>query len=211
MPTTSGSFARTRLATLRQFVRKPGEQVQVCELCAQPIGRTHSHLLELEKRRLVCACQACSILFAGDTRRPYRRIPRDVYRLGDFRMDDPDWESLLIPINLAFFVYSSAANKMIAQYPSPGGVMESSVDLEYWDAIAQRNPILRQLEPDVEALLLNRINDTRQYFRVPIDRCFELVGIIRTTWHGLSGGEQVWKKIDSFFEDLTAQAGERGA
>lgn len=211
MSTPSGSFARTPLATLRHFVRKPREQAQVCELCAQPIGQTHCHLLELEKRRLVCACEPCSILFGGDTRQLYRRIPRDVYRLDDFRLDDHEWESLLIPINLAFFVYSSAAKKMLAQYPSPGGVMESSVDLEYWDAIAERNPVLRRLEPDVEALLLNRINDARQYFRVPIDRCFELVGIIRTTWHGLSGGEPVWKRIFSFFQELTEQAGERGA
>jgi hypothetical protein len=120
-------------------------------------------------------------------------------------MDDQEWESLLIPINLAFFVCSSATKKTAAQYPSPGGVMESSLDLEYWDAIANRNPVLAKFEDDVEALLVNRLS-TPQYFRVPIDRCFWLVGIIRTQWHGLSGGEQVWKEIDAFFGELNAQA-----
>jgi hypothetical protein len=85
--------------------------------------------------------------------------------------------------------------------------MESSLDLEYWDAIAEHNPMLRRLEADVEALLVNRIGDSPQNFRVPIDRCFKLVGIIRTHWRGLSGGEQVWTEIDRFFHELTLQAG----
>ena len=76
----------------------------------------------------------------------------------DFKMDDQEWESLLIPINLAFFVHSSAAGRVVAQYPSPGGAMESSLDLEYWDRIVERNPILKKFEPDVEALLVNRIS-----------------------------------------------------
>jgi hypothetical protein len=193
---------------LRQFVRKPRESAEVCELCAKAIAEAHSHLLEMEKREVVCACDACAILFGGNAQQRYRRIPRDVYRLPNFEMDDHEWERLLIPINLAFFLYSSAARRMIAQYPSPGGVMESSLDLEYWDAIAEHNPMLRRLEADVEALLVNRIGDSPQYFRVPIDRCFKLVGIIRTHWRGLSGGEQVWTEIDRFFQELTAQAGD---
>jgi hypothetical protein len=192
---------------LRQFVRKPRESAEVCELCAKAIAEAHSHLLEMEKREVVCACDACAILFGGNAQQRYRRIPRDVYRLPNFEMDDHEWERLLIPINLAFFLYSSAARRMIAQYPSPGGVMESSLDLEYWDAIAEHNPMLRRLEADVEALLVNRIGDSPQYFRVPIDRCFKLVGIIRTHWRGLSGGEQVWTEIDRFFHELTLQAG----
>jgi Family of unknown function (DUF5947) len=204
---TSLTLGRTPLRTLQRFVRKIGDRVEVCELCAQPIPQVHPHLFELDKRRVTCACEACSILFDGNTRQRYRRIPRDVYRLPNFVMDDHEWDSLMIPINLAFFVYSSSAKRMVAQYPNPGGVMESSLDLEYWEVIAERNPILKKLEPDVEALLVNRIGDSPQYFRVPIDQCFNLVGIIRIHWHGLSGGEQVWKEIDSFFRELTARAG----
>ena len=197
----------TALGTLRQFVRKPRVGAELCELCAKPVDAEHSHLLEVEKRHVICACDACAILFGGNTRQRYRRIPRDVYRLEAFEMDDHEWERLLIPIDLAFFLYSSAGRRMIVQYPSPGGVMESSLELECWDAIAERNPMLRRLEPDVEALLVNRIGDSRQYFCAPIDRCFKLVGIIRTHWRGLSGGEQVWTEIECFFRELTAQAG----
>ena len=207
MGTTIGNPGRSPLATLQQFVRKTREPAQVCELCAKPLAPEHAHLLELEARRITCACEACSILFSGSTRQRYRRIPRDVYRLDNFSMDDHEWESLLIPINLAFFVYSSEAKKMVAQYPSPGGVMESSLDLEYWSVIVGRNPVLTRIEPDVEALLVNRIGQLPEYFRVPIDKCFQLVGIIRTHWRGLSGGEQVWKEIDKFFHELGKQSG----
>lgn len=197
---------RGALATLRQFVSKPRERAEVCELCAAPLTSLHQHLLELDKRRVTCACDACSILFGGREQR-YRRIPRDVYALRDFDMDDQEWESLLIPINLAYFFHSSAAGRVVANYPSPGGAMESSLDLEYWSAIVDRNPVLKKLEPDVEALLVNRMESSPQYYRVPIDQCFRLVGIIRTNWRGLSGGEEVWKEIDVFFRQLSEAAG----
>jgi Family of unknown function (DUF5947) len=207
MATAIGQCGRTPLASLQQFVRKPRERVESCELCAKALVPAHSHLLELDTRRVTCACDACAILFNGNTRQRYRRIPRDVYRLENFTLDDHEWESLLIPINLAFFVYSSAAERIVAQYPSPGGIMESALDLEYWNVIAEQNSALKQLEPDVEALLVNRIGHSPQYFRVPIDKCFQLVGIIRIHWRGLSGGEQVWNEIDSFFRELNLQSG----
>jgi Family of unknown function (DUF5947) len=195
-------LGRGPLASLQRFVRKPRERAEACELCATPLAPIHQHLLELDKHKVTCACDPCAILFAGNTRQRYRRIPRDVYRLHNFAMDDHEWESLLIPINLAFFVYSSAAGRMLAQYPSPAGAMESSLDLEYWKAIADRNPVLRKLEPDVEALLVNRVSYPPRYYRAPIDQCYRLVGTIRTHWRGLSGGTEVWNKIDEFFAEF---------
>lgn len=191
---------------LQQFVRKTPERAEACELCAARIAPDHSHLLELEKRQVTCACEPCAILFGGNARQRYRRIPRDFRRLSDFIMDDQEWDALLIPINLAFFVYNSAAGKMVANYPSPGGAMESALDLEYWNAIVERNPVLKKFEPDVEALLVNRIANPSQYYRAPIDQCFRLVGIVRKHWHGLSGGQEVWIEIDRFFSRL-AQPG----
>lgn len=201
------NVGRTPLATLRQFVRKPSEPAEVCELCSLPLPPVHQHLLELEKRQVTCACEACAILFGGNVRQRYRRIPRDVHRLNDFAMDDQEWDSLLIPINLAFFVHSSTAKRMVAQYPSPGGAMESSLDLEYWKVIVERNPVLRKFEPDVEALLVNRIASPPRYYRAPIDQCFRLVGIIRKHWRGLSGGTEVWSEIDKFFHELDQMSG----
>lgn len=207
MTAVAQNLGRGPLTTLQRFARKPRERTEVCELCAVPLVPEHQHLLELEKRRVVCACDACAILFGGSTRQPYRRIPRSLQRLRDFVMDDQEWESLLIPINLAYFVHNSTSGRVIAQYPSPGGAMESSLDLEYWSAIVARNPALRELKPDVEALLLNRISAPPQYYRVPIDQCFRLVGIIRMHWRGLSGGTEVWQEIDRFFQRLNEACG----
>jgi hypothetical protein len=192
------------LASLKQFVRKPTEKPEVCELCAAPLAASHDHLLELEQRRVTCACPSCAILFDRNAQQRFRRVPRDVYRLRKFAMDDFEWESLLIPINLAFFVYNSTARKMVALYPSPAGVVESALDLEFWNAIAERNPVLARMEPDVEALLVNRVASEPLYFRVPIDQCFKLVGIIRRHWRGLSGGTEVWAEVNRFFAGLSA-------
>ena len=86
--------------------------------------------------------------------------------------------------------------------------MESTLDLECWSTIVEHNPVLRKFEPDVEALLVNRLSANPQYFRAPIDQCFRLVGILRTEWHGLSGGQQVWREIDRFFTELALASGE---
>lgn len=210
MSTATGNVAQGSLATLRKFVRAPRQQQgEVCELCARSLAPAHQHLLELDKHRVTCACEACAILFDGNARQRFRRIPREVRPLRGFLMDDQEWESLLIPINLAFFTHSSAAGRVIAQYPSPGGVMESSLDLHSWSAIVERNPVLLRFEPDVEALLVNRLSANRLYFRAPIDQCFRLVGILRTNWHGLSGGAQVWREIDRFFGELAHPSGEQ--
>ena len=195
------------LAVLRQFVRKPRVSLERCELCAAQLALNHQHLLELEKEQVTCACDPCAILFGGNSRQRYRRIPRDVQQLTDFAMDDFEWESLLIPINLAYFVKVDDAGETVARYPSPGGAMESSLDLEYWSAIVERNPALRSFEPKVEALLVNRIS-TPMYFRAPIDQCFRLVGLIRKNWRGLSGGAEVWHEIDGFFAELKARSSE---
>lgn len=204
---TTDNAGRSALSTLQQFVRKPRERSEICELCAAPLTATHQHLLEVDKRRVACACDACAILFAGHAQQRYKRIPRDVRLLRDFQMDDAEWESLLIPINLAFFVQSSVAGRVLAQYPSPGGVMESTLDLEYWEQVVARNPVLKQMEADVEALLVNRTVTPPQYYRAPIDQCFRLVGVLRTHWRGLSGGEEVWREIAKFFDELQVAAG----
>jgi hypothetical protein len=154
------------------------------------------------KRNVVCACDACALLFSSQAAPRYRRIPRRIRRLTDFALDDQQWESLLIPINLAFFFFSSSAGRVLAYYPSPAGATESLLDLEYWDAIAERNTVLQRMEPDVEALLINRVRQAREYYLVPIDQCYRLVGVIRKNWHGLSGGPEVWKQIDAFFATL---------
>jgi hypothetical protein len=66
---------------------------------------------------------------------------------------------------------------------------------------------LEAIEPDVEALLVNRVVPARDYYIAPIDHCFELVGLIRAHWKGFSGGEEVWRNINGFFSRLRERAG----
>ena len=65
------------------------------------------------------------------------------------------------------------------------------------------NPLLEAMQPDVEALLVNRLANAREYYLVPIDRCYELVGLMRTYWRGLAGGVEVWEHIRRFYAHLT--------
>ena len=99
----------------------------------------------------------------------------------------------------------------MAVYPSPAGGTESLLTLEAWSQLEEENPVLRELEPDVEALLVNRVGHTRGYYRVPIDECYRLVGLIRASWRGLSGGAEVWEEINRFFADLNQKSARNGA
>lgn len=196
---------------LRQFARKPRHAAERCEMCSAELGEHHPHLIELTERRLHCACDACALLFSNRAGTKYRRVPRDVRLLSNFQMTDAEWEGLLIPINLAFFFRSSLDSRVVVLYPSPAGAIESLLTLEAWSNIVHNNAALHQLEPDVEALLVNRVGASRgaspsEYYVVPIDACYKLVGLIRVHWRGLSGGAEVWREIGDFFSDLRAKA-----
>jgi hypothetical protein len=188
-------------AALRQLVRQrpPAER---CELCSAELPAEHEHLIEPATRRLVCSCTACAILFGGQQSARYRRVPRGIRYLGDFRLTEGQWEELHLPINLAFFFYSSPAGRVIAAYPSPAGATESLLPLEAWHELEAENPVLRELDPDVEALLVHRVGSAREHYLVPIDECYKLVGLLRTSWRGLSGGTEVWDAIGWFFVNL---------
>ncbi len=151
------------------------------------------------------------MLFSGTTNAKYKRVPRDIRLLPDFRITDAEWDALLIPINLAFFFQKSSDAKVTVMYPSPAGATESLLPLEAWTGVLDANPLLRNLEPDVEALLVNRVGHARsnassEYYIAPIDVCYKLVGLIRMHWHGLSGGTEVWQEIAKFFADLRSKA-----
>jgi hypothetical protein len=189
-------------SVLRQFARRRTAATERCELCSAEVAPIHSHLLEPGKRQILCACEACALLFCGRSGAPYLRIPRRICLLSDFQMTDLQWEALMIPINLAFFYQDGVSGKMIAMYPSPAGATESLLSLESWEEIRAQNVALQTMEPDVEAFLVNRVVPNAEYFLVPIDECFRLVGIIRMHWKGLAGGTEVWKHIQQFFADL---------
>jgi hypothetical protein len=195
-------------SVLRQLARRRSN-TERCELCSAGLAETHSHLLEQANRQILCACEACALLFCDRADALYLRIPRRILSLIDFQMTDMQWESLMIPINLAFFYFDSATEKMKAMYPSPAGATESALSLESWEEVLSENLPLQTMEPNVEAFLVNRIGSSPEYFVVPIDECYRLVGLIRMHWKGLSGGTEVWQQIERFFAALRARSTER--
>jgi hypothetical protein len=209
MPETT-ELPQSPLKSLRRFVRPRAQKQEFCELCAVPLPPEHQHLIEVNSRRLVCSCDACSILFSSGQNGRYRRVPRRIEHLDDFQITDAQWENLHLPINLAFFYFSSPAKRVVAMFPSPAGATQSLLTLEAWDELTACNRVLLELEPDVEALLVNRVGKSREYFRVPIDQCYRLVGLIRMNWRGLSGGTEVWEKITEYFADLRKRSVSKG-
>ncbi len=189
------------LATLRRLAL-PRRPLEKCELCCVSLSPEHRHLFETATRQIVCACDPCALRFEAVLDGRFKLIPRDARLLADFQLSDIEWESLALPINLVFIFHSSQTKKPTALYPSPAGATESLVPLENWSALVAKNPPLASLELDVEALLVNRVGEARDCFIAPIDACYELVGLIRKHWSGLSGGDSVWVEIEKFFARL---------
>jgi len=55
--TGSGRLPSTLVAGLGRLARPaPVEETEKCELCGNPISAEHRHLLELDERRILCAC-----------------------------------------------------------------------------------------------------------------------------------------------------------
>lgn len=196
------------LVALRRLIeRRDARGDEMCELCGSVLTAQHSHLIEMATGRLLCACDVCATSFGNDGKARYRRVPQRVRFLPDLDLTDEQWDDLMIPIGLAFFFRSTPQNRVVAFYPSPAGPTESLLPLEAWDSIVAANPVLRSLEPDVEALLVNRLREA-EYYIAPIDECYRLVGLIRLHWRGLGGGARVWDEIAAFFDGLRKRSRE---
>jgi hypothetical protein len=177
---------------LAQLVRQHEPVLERCELCNVPIAADHRHLLDPATRGLLCACRPCGLLFDRGGR--YTLVPTRRTRLDEDHLSDLEWEELRLPVDIAFFLHSSAEGRDMAFYPGPMGATESQLPLQL--------DVLRTIEPDVEALLVDRHLGAREHWIVPIDDCFRLVGIVRTHWRGLTGGKDVWAEIGQFFDGL---------
>ncbi len=195
--------AASRLRELARGAAPRTAGEERCDLCAEPLGAAHRHLLETTSRAVVCACRACEALFDVRTAgRHYRLLPRRRLRLTGCTLDDVLWAGLGIPVDLAFLVRESASGRTAAGYPSPLGVLRSEVDPEVWREVTACHPALEDLAEDVEALLVHRARGAREHWIVPLDDCYRLVALVRAHWKGLGGGPEVWEQVERFFTDL---------
>jgi hypothetical protein len=201
------SKAGPTLAALRKILNRepPKRAGEVCEMCAAAIPEPHSHVVNTETRTLLCTCRYCYLLFTreGAARGKFRAVPERYRYDPGFTLTDAQWERFQIPVRMAFFFVNSKLGHVVAFYPSPAGATESTLELESWHELVGANPILSDMQPDVEALLVYGARGARfQCFIVPIDACYELTGRVKRTWRGFDGGDAARTDIDRFFREL---------
>jgi hypothetical protein len=195
---------------LRRFVAgaapppPPTERIERCEMCAEPIGEWHGHVVDVEGRGLMCTCRPCALLFTQDgaARGRYRTVPERYRYAANVPLAEATWDSIGIPVAMAFFFSNSALGQTVAFYPSPAGATESLLSLEAWTDLLAATPTLADVLPDVEALLVHKSANGFECFAVPIDACYQLVGLVRMHWKGFDGGEDAWTAIHEFFAGL---------
>jgi Family of unknown function (DUF5947) len=190
--------------------RAPGPArppVERCDLCGTTVPDDHRHLLQLEERRIDCACEACWALHSGDPE--YRPTGMRTIWLEPFDCDAEMWGRFRIPIGLAFFMRSTVSDSVIAFYPSPAGATESELELDAWEELVRRNPVVAELDADAEGLIANRLSEPPQYVIAPIDECYRLVGLVKARWEGISGGDALKQAVPEFFATLRARTGLR--
>ncbi|MEU6882571.1 DUF5947 family protein [Streptomyces sp. NPDC046712] len=207
----TGAVRSPRPTGLRRFTTPPPPREERCELCGVPLdGERHRHLVDIDKRALVCACGPCAQLMTHSGASPgrFRAVPGRHLSDPAHRVDDRAWEALRIPVSVAFFFRNSALDRPVAFYPSPAGATESELEESAWQTLLDATRLATELEPDVEALLMRRHEGRTECFLVPIDICYELVGRMRLHWQGFDGGAEARADLDALFAHVRGLARE---
>lgn len=208
-----GGDGRRPLGALARFLEEqPRKRAgEVCEMCGVDIADDHPHVVNLESRNLMCTCRACYLLFTnrGAGGGKFRAVPDRYLYAPAFALSAAQWDELQIPVRIAFFFFNSSLDRVVAFYPSPVGATESLLPLGSWQHLADANPLLAQLEPDVEALLVyGQRGGGFDCYIVPIASCYELTGVVKRRWKGFDGGQEAWRDIDAFFAGLREKSRE---
>jgi hypothetical protein len=190
--------------------RPPPVAYERCEMCAEPIGDDHQHVVDLESRALMCTCRGCYLLFTAEgAELRYRAVPDRYLSLPEVALGPGQWDSLEIPVGLVFLFRNSRQHRTVAFYPGPAGATESELPLKAWGAVVAANPQLSLVQADVEALLIRgpeRGHHEVTCSIVPIDACYELVGRLRRLWRGFDGGADAAAAMEDFFAMVAARS-----
>jgi uncharacterized protein DUF5947 len=191
-------------------------------MCGNPAGARHGHVVDTENRSLMCACRACYLLFtrpdSGGGR--FRAVPERLLHDPRHPLTTAEWEGLGIPVGSVFFL--RGPDGVAAFYPSPAGATECLLDLDAWATLGADHPMLAAAEPEVEAILIHRTRDGGggddgggdgdeggrpvECYLVPIDACYQLVGLVRMYWQGFDGGQEAHERIEEFFAGIRSAA-----
>jgi hypothetical protein len=183
-------------------------RLDACELCGTAVADGHGHGVDVEQHRLVCLCDPCRIVLGAnrDGQGRFRALPDRVIADPEFARADGEWEALGIPVSTAFFFHDSVADGIVAFYPSPAGATESLLGAQQWGDLAGTSAVASELVPDTEAMLVRRSDHAHESYLVPVDRCYELVGLLRMHWRGFDGGQDAHDALDEFFGRIRAEA-----
>ncbi|MEV6397040.1 DUF5947 family protein [Streptomyces sp. NPDC051907] len=190
---------------LRRFAQPRPPRQERCELCGVPVPDAgHRHLVDTEKRALACACTPCAQVLSrpGAVLGRFRAVPDRWLAEPGRRLAEGAWELLQIPVSVAFFFRNAALDRLVALYPSPAGATESELEPSTWQSVLGDSRLAALLEPDVEALLVRRVDGLAECYLVPIDVCYELVGRMRLLWQGFDGGAEARADLEAFFEEV---------
>ncbi|CAN5399143.1 DUF5947 family protein [soil metagenome] len=188
----------------------PAAATQACDMCAAPITEPHQHVVDVQSRSLRCTCRPCWLLFTDAGAGRYQAVGEAVGRL-DLDLPAGTWARLDVPVGLLFVMQASGVEGPAAFYPSPAGATESALDLSAWAEVRAADPAVAAARPDVEAVLLDGrdAHGPIPAWVVPIDRCYELVGLVRSHWRGFDGGTAAHAAIGTFLADLDERASAR--
>ena len=184
-----------------------------CASCARSRSRPSTGIWSTSSpRTLLCACRGCFLLFEseGAGGGHFRSVPERFVAFTDFELSPTQWDSLQIPVSVAFFFLNSELGRVAAFYPGPAGATESELPLDAW-----ARPGRGQSRPRHACSPTSRRSSSAprvataggpSAYIVPIDACYELVGHLRMLWRGFDGGTEANRKLDEFFEDVKVRA-----
>ena len=99
---------------------------------------------------------------------------------------------------------------MVAMYPSPAGATESELELSAWQDLRRRSTRCSRVSSPMPRRWSSTGSPIRREFAIaPIDECYALVGAIKLSWEGISGGAAIERAVPSFFDRLRKRAGRR--
>jgi hypothetical protein len=128
-----------------------------------------------------------------------------------FALTPVQWAELGIPVALAFCFRDSQRDSGVVCYPGPAGITDAELESTAWDVIAAATPLAQELEHDVEALLVHSSRGATSLacYLVPISTAYELVGRLRGSWQGFSGGTESDVELARFFTELDQRGEQR--
>lgn len=178
-------------------------------MCAAPLaGEEQRHLLDLIHHTFLSICNGCALAFGprGANAGTYRLVPTRHLALLDFQGTNELGTGPERWGKVAYLLRSSEAGRILILSLDPAGVRESTFDLECWRTLLKANPLLDSLEPDVEALLINRSAQPPSSYIVPIDTCSRLLGLLSRCQQNQKREQEIWEAIEAFFAEIQAEA-----